>query len=261
MLELDHEDECPEDMVRAMCGDELGVQLLFIPEEYGGMGGGASTSTASASGWPASTSASRPACSRPSSAATRSSSAATPEQKKKWLGRIAEEGMLFAYGATEPEAGSDLGALRTTAVPVLEDGAGRRLQDHRPQAVDQQRRHRRRVHRSWRTRPAGRPGSCVEHGAEGFTPRQAGGQARHPAVEHGGAVPRRRATSPPRTWSAASRARGSIQAQEVFGYTRLMVAAFGLGGGWAALDRAIAYSTQRVQAGAPLSRSRATRTS
>jgi hypothetical protein len=27
-------------MVRAMCGDELGVQLLFIPEEYGGMGGG-----------------------------------------------------------------------------------------------------------------------------------------------------------------------------------------------------------------------------
>src|SRR6266545_3755572 len=27
-LELDHEDVCPEDLVRAMCGDELGVQLL-----------------------------------------------------------------------------------------------------------------------------------------------------------------------------------------------------------------------------------------
>jgi alkylation response protein AidB-like acyl-CoA dehydrogenase len=39
-LQLDHEDECPVDMVRAMCGDELGVQLLFIPEEFGGMGGG-----------------------------------------------------------------------------------------------------------------------------------------------------------------------------------------------------------------------------
>src|SRR6266542_3136930 len=38
-LELDHEDVCPEDLVRAMCGDELGVQLLFIPEQYGGMGG------------------------------------------------------------------------------------------------------------------------------------------------------------------------------------------------------------------------------
>ena len=32
---------------------------------------------------------------------------------------------------------------------------------------------------------------------------------------------------------------GLIQAQLVFGYTRLMVAAFGLGAGWAALDRAI----------------------
>jgi hypothetical protein len=31
---------------------------------------------------------------------------------------------------------------------------------------------------------------------------------------------------------------GLLQAQAVFGYTRLMVAAFGLGAGWAALDRA-----------------------
>jgi alkylation response protein AidB-like acyl-CoA dehydrogenase len=46
---------------------------------------------------------------------------------------------------------------------------------------------------------------------------------------------------------------GLIQAQLVFGYTRLMVAAFGLGAGWAALDRAIPYSTKRIQAGAPLS--------
>jgi alkylation response protein AidB-like acyl-CoA dehydrogenase len=47
--------------------------------------------------------------------------------------------------------------------------------------------------------------------------------------------------------------RGLVQAQQVFGYTRLMVAAFGLGGGWEAMDRAIRYSTERVQAGAPLS--------
>ena len=46
---------------------------------------------------------------------------------------------------------------------------------------------------------------------------------------------------------------GLVQAQQVFGYTRLMVAAFGLGGGWSALDRAITYSTERIQAGAPLS--------
>jgi alkylation response protein AidB-like acyl-CoA dehydrogenase len=46
--------------------------------------------------------------------------------------------------------------------------------------------------------------------------------------------------------------RGLVQAQQVFGYTRVMVAAFGLGGGWEALDRAIAYSTARIQGGAPL---------
>ena len=37
---------------------------------------------------------------------------------------------------------------------------------------------------------------------------------------------------------------GLVQAQMVFGYTRLMVAAFGLGGGWAAMDRAIPYAAE-----------------
>jgi len=46
---------------------------------------------------------------------------------------------------------------------------------------------------------------------------------------------------------------GLLQAQAVFGYTRVMVAAFALGAGWAALDRAIPYSTTRIQAGSPLS--------
>ena len=46
---------------------------------------------------------------------------------------------------------------------------------------------------------------------------------------------------------------GLIQAQVVFGYTRVMVAAFGLGAGWSALDRAIPYSTKRIQGGTPLS--------
>ena len=72
MLELDHEDVCPEDTVRAMCGDALGVQLVFIPEEYGGWAAAPSTPTGCASGWPASTSAWPPRSSPPSSAATRS---------------------------------------------------------------------------------------------------------------------------------------------------------------------------------------------
>jgi hypothetical protein len=40
LLEFDAKDEVPLDVVRAMCGDKLGIQLLFIPEEYNGMGGG-----------------------------------------------------------------------------------------------------------------------------------------------------------------------------------------------------------------------------
>ena len=42
LIELDEKDEFPEAIVRRMSsGDELGIQLLFVPYEYGGMGGGA----------------------------------------------------------------------------------------------------------------------------------------------------------------------------------------------------------------------------
>src|SRR6185503_21381617 len=113
LLELDHEDTCPEDTVRAMCGDDLGVHLVFIPEEYGGLGGGAFDSYR--------------VCERMARIDIGVATAvfatflgsdpilvgATHEQRKGWLGRIAEQGILFAYGATEPEAGSDLGALTT----------------------------------------------------------------------------------------------------------------------------------------------------
>ena len=53
----------------------------------------------------------------------------TEEQKREYMTRIAKEGVLFAYGATEPEAGSDLGALKTTAEPVSDNGtvAGYRI--------------------------------------------------------------------------------------------------------------------------------------
>ena len=45
---------------------------------------------------------------------------------------------------------------------------------------------------------------------------------------------------------------GLKQANQVFGYTRLMVATFGLGGGMAALEKAIAYAKERIQFGGPL---------
>ncbi len=47
--------------------------------------------------------------------------------------------------------------------------------------------------------------------------------------------------------------KGMRQAQAVFGYTRLMVAAMALGTGWKALEHAIRYSQQRKVGGQPLS--------
>ena len=123
LIDLDARDECPIDIVRDMCSpDKLGIQLLFIPEEFGGMGGGtfdvyctceemARIDLGIATSVLATFLGSDPI-----------TVGATQEQKKLWLSRIADEGLLFAYGATEPEAGSDLGALRTMADPVLQDG-------------------------------------------------------------------------------------------------------------------------------------------
>src|SRR6516165_8525608 len=122
LLQLDHDDECPVDMVRDMCGDKLGIQLLFIPEEYGGMGGAtidvyrvcqqmASLDLGVATSVLATFLGSDPIF-----------FGATSEQKSQWLTEMAERGVLYAYGATEPDAGSDLGALKTTATPELTDG-------------------------------------------------------------------------------------------------------------------------------------------
>src|ERR1700693_2069805 len=125
LRDLDERDECPLDIVRHMGSpDKLGIPLLFIPEEFGGMGGGAfdvycvceemaHIDLGVATAVLATFLGSDPI-----------TVGATPAQKKIWLTRIAEEGILFAYGATEPEAGSDLGALRTTADPVIKDGRG-----------------------------------------------------------------------------------------------------------------------------------------
>src|SRR5271169_4461219 len=123
LIAWDERDECPVEIIQYMSNpDKLGIQLLFIPEEYGGMGGStfdvyliceqmARIDLGVATSLFATFLGSDPI-----------TVGATPEQKKLWLSRIAEEGILFAYGATEPDAGSDLGALQTTAERVIQDG-------------------------------------------------------------------------------------------------------------------------------------------
>ena len=250
LIELDERDECPIDIVRGMCGDELGIQLLFIPEEFGGMGGGAfdvyrmceemaRVDLGVATSVLATFLGSDPIV-----------VGATPEQKKYWLTRIAEEGLLFAYGATEPAAGSDLAAMLTRAEPAVENGvAGYKISGTKQWISNG-------GVADYCTILANAPGGpswfVVEKGAKGFSHEK-------PEDKHGIRLSNTAALSLDEVFVPADRliggeeGRGLMQAQAVFGYTRLMVAAFGLGGGWAAIDRAIPYSVERIQAGSPLS--------
>jgi len=252
LIELDARDECPLEIVRHMCSpDKLGIQLLFIPEEFGGMGGGtfdvycvceemARIDLGVATSVLATFLGSDPI-----------TVGATPEQKKLWLTRIAEEGVLFAYGATEPEAGSDLGALRTTAERVTENGkvvgykiTGNKQWISNGGVAD--------AYTILANTPSGPSWFIVEKGVKGFTHDE-------PEDKHGIRLSNTAALALDNVYVDADRLVGGVegqglnQAQAVFGYTRLMVAAFGLGAGWSALDRAIPYSTKRIQAGAPLS--------
>ncbi len=251
LLQLDHDDECPVDLVRGMCGDQLGIQLLFIPEEYGGMGGAtidvyrvceqmAGLDVGVATSVLATFLGSDPIF-----------VGATPEQKTRWLTEIAERGVLYAYGATEPEAGSDLAALKTTATPVLIDGAvvgyrlnGRKQWISNGGIADK--------YTILASAPGGPSWFVLDRGTEGFTQNR-------PEDKHGIRLSNTAALFlddvfvPAGNLVGEVEGQGLIQAQKVFGYTRMMVAAFGLGAGWAALDRAIPYSAARVQGGAPLS--------
>lgn len=250
LLELDTRDEFPEDMVRFMLAD-LGVSLLFIPEEYGGMGGSAfdvyriceelaTIDVGVATGVFATFLGSDPIV-----------FGATDDQKAHWLSRMAEEGLLMAYGATEPEAGSDLAALRTTATRVMDgdEVAGYVINGNKQWIsnggyAD--------VYTILALAPDGPTWFIVERGAEGF-------ETGKPEDKHGIRASNTAALSLQDVRVETDRMIGEAeglglrQAQEVFGYTRLMVAAFGLGAGWAAMDRAIPYSEGRVQGGAPLS--------
>ena len=252
LIAWDERDECPVEIIRYMSSpDKLGIQLLFIPEEYGGMGGStfdvyliceamARIDLGVATSLFATFLGSDPI-----------TFGATPEQKKIWLGRIADEGILFAYGATEPEAGSDLGALKTTADRVEKDGkivgykiTGNKQWISNGGIAD--------VYTILANTPAGPSWFIVEKDVPGFTHDK-------PENKHGIRLSNTAALALDNVYVDADRlvggveGQGLLQAQMVFGYTRVMVAAFGLGAGWAALDRAIPYSTKRIQAGAPLS--------
>ncbi len=252
ILEFDRNEFFPEAEIRKMLGSEIGLQHLFIPEAYGGIGGGARDSCAV-------TREMAKICLGVATAFFAIQLGADPllvggteEQKKKWLGAIADGNALVAYAVTEPEAGSNLAALKTTADPVL-NGQGEILGykiNGNKQFISTG------GYADFITllarAPEGPTFFVVEKGTDGFS--QGKGEEKH-GIRASNTAPLSfsEAFVPVENLIGAVPGEGLKQANKVFGYTRLMVAAMALGAGEAALDIVIPYAKDRIQFGSPLS--------
>ncbi len=252
IFEFDRKEIFPEDTIREMLGPEIGLQLLMIPEAYGGMGGGARDSCAV-------TREMAKICLGITTAFFAIQLGADPiivggtePQKEKWLGKIAEGNALVAYAVTEPDAGSNVVAIKTKADPVTNDAGeiiGYKLNGSK-QFISTG------LYADFFTvlanTPEGATFFVVEKGTEGFIAGK--GEEKHGI---------RASNTSPLTFTDAfvpvENLIGDIpglgikQASKVFGYTRLMVAAMALGGAEAALDIAIPYAKERIQFKTPLS--------
>jgi alkylation response protein AidB-like acyl-CoA dehydrogenase len=252
ILEWDQKEIFPEDAIREMLGPEIGLQLLMLPEEYGGMGGGVRDSCIV-------TKEMSKICLGIATAFFSIQLGADPlrvggteEQKMKWLGAIADGDTLVAYAVTEPVAGSDVVNIKTKAEPVTSDNGeitGYKINGTKQfistgSAADF-------ITLLART-PEGLSFFVIEKGAEGFVPGRS-------EEKHGIRASQTSALAfndvfvPIENLIGGEPGKGLKQANEVFGFTRLMVASMGLGGGEAALDIAVPYAKERFVSGSLLS--------
>jgi alkylation response protein AidB-like acyl-CoA dehydrogenase len=252
ILEFDRKEIFPEDVIREMLGPEIGLQLLMIPEAYGGLGGGARDSCAITREMAKICLGITTAFFAIQLGADPLIVGATEEQKKKWLGKIAAGEALVAYAVTEPDAGSNVAALKTKAEPVT-DAAGRitgyRINGNK-QFISTG------GYADFITVLADAPEGPTFFVMEKDTPGYQRGKGEE---KHG----IRASNTSPLTFSDAFvplenliggvPGQGLKQANAVFGYTRLMVASMALGGGDAALEIAVPYAKQRIQFKTPLS--------
>jgi alkylation response protein AidB-like acyl-CoA dehydrogenase len=117
--QLDREARFPYELVREL--GELGLMGIPVPEEYGGAGGDTLSYAIAIE------ELTRVDSSVAITAAAHTSLGTMPillygseEQKHEWLPELAAGRKLAAFGLTEPDAGSDAGATRTSA--ELRDG-------------------------------------------------------------------------------------------------------------------------------------------
>jgi len=114
-LELDEKSEFPEKLVKQM--SELGLMGIPIPEELGGAGMDTVAYAAAVMELGrADASVAITMAAHTSLGTMPILLAGTEEQKKKYIPQLASGKILGAFGLTEPSAGSDAGATKTTAV-------------------------------------------------------------------------------------------------------------------------------------------------
>lgn len=250
-LELDRVGEFPHELIRFMLSPEIALHLIFIPEQYGGMGAG-----------PTEVAVISERMAKMDLAIATSflgiclgmdplRVGATEEQKERYIRRIAEEGLIVAYGVTEPNAGSNVQALQTKAERVLNERGelvaykinGQKQFITNGGVAD--------LYTILANTPDGPSFFVVERDTPGLNP------GRH-EDKHGirasdtCPISIEDVVVPKANLIGEIEGQGLKQANQVFGYTRLMVAALGIGAGTAALERAINYSKVRIQFGSPL---------
>ena len=252
IAEFDREEIFPEDTIREMLGPEIGLQLLMIPEEFGGLGGGARDSCAI-------TREMAKICLGITTAFFAIQLGADPiivggtkEQKQKWLGKIAAGDALVAYAVTEPDAGSNVASIKTKAEPVTDESGntiGYKINGTK-QFISTG------GYAEFITLLANTPEGAtffiIEKDTEGY--ERGKGEEKHGI---------RASNTSPLTFTdvfapvenviGGVTGQGLKQASKVFGYTRLMVASMALGGGEAAMDIVIPYAQERIQFKTPLS--------
>ncbi len=246
VLEYDQKEIFPEETIREMLGPEIGLQLLMLPEAYGGIGGGARDSCAL-------TREMAKICLGITTAFFAIQLGADPiivggteKQKQKWLGKIAAGEALVAYAVTEPDAGSNVAAIKTKADPIKDEAGeiiGYKINGTK-QFISTG------GYADFITLLANTPEGAtffiIEKDTEGY--HRGKGEEKHGI---------RASNTSPLTFSDVFvpveniigdiTGQGLKQASKVFGYTRLMVASMALGGGEAAMDIVIAYAKERIQ--------------
>jgi alkylation response protein AidB-like acyl-CoA dehydrogenase len=249
---LDREERFPEDLVRALFGEEIGLHLLFLPEAVGGMGAGARDLLA----------VSEALASMDLGIATSVLATAlgtdpirvggTQPQRDRWLRAIAEGGLLVAYGVTEPGAGSNVAAIRTRAEPVRTSPdspvsayrlSGSKCFITNGSVAD--------LYTVLAQAPGGPSFFVVPRETPGLAPGRKEEKHGIRASDTSELV-LENVEVPADHLLGGVEGQGLGQAARVFGYTRLMVAAFGLGAGVDAQRRAVAYARERDQFGSRL---------